>query len=366
MKRRPKIGMQPRKVDVEGWIAKSNMILKFLGTVFTLGVPVSLVIGSFFLLAYLHSNGAPFPVFSGSVTSLLVLIPLVFMVIFVPFCFIFGSPDLSRIFLVEELEAAAPELNTAPWHRRYFNYYVGFLIYSATYAVIPFVNLDSGRREWVWIAAFFFIPFLCSWVLRPRPRSKLSPILLSVPALMSNLWFVLSMGFTLTVLAHCFPRPWRIPDWLVVIAVSIALIGIHYYFVKPRRITGHFLLPAVILAFILFYYPGPAYTCGFILQYLGVGGDIPVTLVLKEESSAKEAFASADSTVDSEGISRLSGCLILQFGEVIILRPSVNNCRLRVRTSSELPPKPLSQVVRISSADVLEVRPYEGSPAQSK
>ena len=108
-----------------------------------------------------------------------------------------------------------------------------------------------------------------------------------------------------------------------------------------------------------------------ILKKLGVGGDIPVTIVLKQKVSSNTELASTYFNADEGGLLRVSGCLILQFGEVIILRPlrpseSVKDCVLRMRGSSESPPKPLSQVIRIASSDVLEVRPFESSPAQSK
>ena len=210
--------MQPNTVNLENRISELVTRLKPLRKMLTLCVPVGLGFGSFLLLVYLHSNGAPFPVVSGSVTGLLVLIPVVFLLVFVPVSFFLGLPDLSRIFLVKYLETVAQALNTVPWDRRYvkayLKYYVGFLIFSATSTVILSVNLESGGLEWVPIAVSFPIPLICAVALYCRtrsedPKSAEFAGLSFVSALMSNFWFLVSISFTLTVLARHFPdRGW--------------------------------------------------------------------------------------------------------------------------------------------------------------
>ncbi len=243
----------------------------------------------------------------------------------------------------------------------YSLFFPPFLLAAVTfvYVVWRLLTRNNPSAFEVLVPVLGFCSTAISIVLRQRSRSGKKPSTMSLMMsclrdnCLSFLWFVTLFEAALLLFAREFTNLPTIGQNVAFFLCLSLLLGLHYLLIAADRRTVVVLFCGLSL-FLTLLWPGPEYWGGATLKSLGIGGEIPVTLLVKTLEIGK-----------TEEISlQVPGCLILLTGNQVLIRPTADiaTCSLRskVRTPFAIPEvsPPFKGLESYNRADVLRISEF--------
>ncbi len=315
--------------------------------------------GIVLLVAYLRSEGAPFPFIDSSLIVFLTLIAVAFVFLFAVGAFLLLLPAFLKgiipLISLEETRAALPGLFAeGSGFKRFKRYFCDYLRVFAPFllsalVIALFVLLDHLQHG-KWLVVSLLISTLAgACIVRCFTQSwKLfgESVQVSVFAL---LWLFALPQIVIAELGEPFPQAYL---WRAILLVALVVLHFFLNLGTARRWIGG--LSAVVMLCIIFVYPGPASDARAVLRFLGLGGGTPATVLVKPMGTGSSQRAAEE----------VNGCLIIGVGSEILIRLAC--CREECSSSPSSPPATYRNVQRFARSDVLRVSEFHDQPCPKK
>jgi hypothetical protein len=322
-------------------------------------------LGAVLMIMYLHRSGAPFPLESLTVQSL-VLVAAVCFALAIPAVWFLLFPGYLQVANRTRVEKAFPELYATgvsrsfkQYCRAYATYYLPLMLMALGLCCACLFMTASFK---VWLLPLLGAPlvgFALLFFLIKRNHSKKLASDLATSSFLAHLyslaWLLLFTMALLDLLEKAWaPEGTRANAAVGIASVLGAVLGavlLHFFFSSLANAPQLICVGILIVVCAILFWPGGAVLGGATLRYLRVGGDIPVSLLVKTYEPG-----SAQTTAKV-----VSGCLVLSFGNEVLLRsidfPSeckslraVNPFRPQ---ETQRDPKPYEGIRRFARSDVL-------------
>jgi hypothetical protein len=278
---------------------------------------------------------------------------VVFFFITLVLATIFLLPTLAKISDLSRYPAADMSHRqkrglTKRWWLEYYLLYGPFL-YFVLFVFFQISLFDNGRLgqiSWMCLIPLVLLYVAC-WHKAHGP--KLRDMILN--SLSSAFSFSMACLITLFVIERASPQMNLLAAAVVCVVISLAVHFLAVIVINDWK--DAVALYFVILAALCIIGPGPGFLGGLALQYLGIGGGIPVSIQVKTYSAGG----------GSSGVAEIPGCLILMSGNDVLIRPTnqIGGCNLQLqsvlRQSLSLA-KTYSRVNRYVRADVVRVSKF--------
>jgi hypothetical protein len=329
------------------WIATANAeaerlqpLADLLTNAAKFGIMLStapILLGAILLISFVHAAGAPLPAFDTSTGVFLIVIAATLMTGVMTIGTFLVWPFISKARNPQLVRTVFPGLNQAPSESRLnFEflraYLIFFLPFLFTIFVLGFEIFVTNSRPVHYPLLLVLLPFLfgaaVELVIRARigrssacsikMRDSVAVVCASFePSFFALVWTLVLTLIPLEVLSRLWRNANLIQASLASLAIIVLLIMVHMcIYAKDVKQTSALALPALILLFCVVIQPGSSFLGGLTLRYLGVGGALPVSLIIK---------GSGDTT------RQVKGCLVvLLSGQASIVQTEnpEKNCHL--------------------------------------
>ena len=317
-----------------------------------IGGPISILLGALLLGGYLRNEGAPLPATDASIGVLASLVCVVFL---------FLAWVLASILFLPTIVPRKVDPRARVWAgvEKYL------LLFSPYLAFMLFFLVRYSAFEWKWnmqcaVAAAALVLFAWGW------RWKYSKAEASKPSLKEALVgsassFISSTGI-ITILLGVVVQFENMPVWggmLICIGIPVC---IHFLTVSVLRDWKARGAAFVTLLLWMMLWPGLAYLGGASLQYIGVGGGMPVSIRVRSTAISDTVPSATNVSTATD----MTGCLVLMTNSDVLFRRTERaiDCKLHpvVMGGETLTPvQTYSRVVRLQRADALRVSKFPDS-----
>ena len=320
-----------------------------------IGALASLPIGIVLLNSYLRDEGAPLPAADTSISVLLNLVCVIFLLITLILASIFLLPTFATIF---DISKSGTAIDSLPHKQKRQMAWLVFREYGLRFGpflcFVLFFFLKIcliEKHGWWWLAPTISLVSLVvvyCWFWHSTRYGKLGFVLRSSMTSMGS--FLALLSIIVAVISQVNPN---IPAWGIALCVLIPLV-VHFFTVW--RVTdwkAALALYVVILLIITFVWPGSGFLGGLTLRYIGIGGTIPVSIRVKTYAR----------TEGISGVDEITGCLVLMTGGDVLIRPTEQklDCKLHPQSMTGQTLNLIqtySRVERYPRADVLRVSKF--------
>jgi len=330
------------------------------GHLVKIGAVFSLTVGAILLVGYLNSVGAPLPPMDTSFGTFFALLTCVFVwfalvvgsLILIPaLAILFGRVEPHNIF--SELYSNSPF--TRSYTRAYVSYFRSFLLMVVAFYFCFLIRVQYPHARAVLgcipLAGGIGLFWLFSSVRRKCPKGRAGWIVWDAvlwPTLMSFIWFTFLVLIAGTILDRTLPGSSVSLAEAVLLGCFVFLVGLHYIISarsKPSEIGIYYMIVWIV---ILVVYPGIPFLGGLALRFLGIGGGVPVRMLVKTEELGTAQTIAKD----------VKGCLILATGSVVLISPVDHReeCHLKASfgVGVQASPGRYDTVERYALSDVLK------------
>ncbi len=319
---------------------------EFLGNLTKIIVVVSISVGFGLLLAFLRNENAPFPAIDSSIGAVITIIAAVFVFLTVVAASLFLIPAYSGLVSDPKILEQIHPTDNRPAYLSYGLLFGPFLAIEIFFIVAAFSS-TFFPRWWLWLSLITSLIVLIWWFR--RVRSKVHRLL--NPTGFSLVWWLTIAQIALTIHPFLDSNASKTRAGLYGTLLLI-LVGTFHYLVVRSFASRKTLAIGYVLFFalLLTVYPGASCLGGMTLEWLGLGGDIPVSIIVRTiEPGASETRAV-----------QISGCLVLGIGGDVLIRPTPRrtDCRLKPRSIfayTQQTIAPYQDVERYARTDVLKI-----------
>jgi hypothetical protein len=325
-------------------------------------VPLSAILGTGLLLAYLRSSSAPFPPLDSSYVGFLLVFTLVFIPLLAVVSVILPLTGAVKMVASSRVKSLLPALFPASTSeavrlRDYTKSYITFFFPFLGYMVLTGLYLtgETGPIDYglLFVATSLFCTASSTLAFRRRTRTLCYLLSFAAWSFLASFAAFAFLFFSI----HLFTETSRnyvlgLNGYQLFVATfaSVALLILLHWLMNMAHVSAKRVLAAtaILATFAMVAFPGAPFLGGVTLRLLGVGGNLPISLVVRSiEPNQIEAKAK-----------EVTGCLILQTGQQVILRPAhtAGACRLQASLLGEVATaRPHSGVTVYSTEDVLSI-----------
>lgn len=327
-----------------------TQIAEIIGNLAKIVATVSIVLGVALLVNYLQNQNAPVPSFSTSLGALLEIFASTFVFFTIVATSLFVTPAFST------LSTKSPSSSPIKSAKLSFQDYAsdfGLFIFAELALLVLFLYVIRTffNKNIIWPIAFLVaevaVPLTVNSLVRCRNNwgefflanvfsaiwllTATQIILIFTPSIESHVSEQATASYIITALAVVMLLHFCITSW---IRTWRAVIGVY----------------VLVSGILLVVYPGASVLCAGALRFLGIGGNMPVTILVKTMHPGDTVAAATP----------ISGCLILDVGEELLIRPTtrIEDCRIRRNFSLIHPQRPYESIERYTQTDVLKISEF--------
>ena len=342
------------------FVTSTETATAVLTNIAKIGALVSLPVEIILLNSYLRDEGAPLPMADTSISILLSLVCVIFLFITLVLTSTFLSPALTKISNPAKPEALTDSFRlkkkrSTAWQKIWQTVREYYLRFGPYLCFILFIFLTIGwfgnqKLKWMGLIAGTVSLLIYGWICyRTHQHKKLGDVLQS--SLHSISSFMILLLIVLAVIQQVNPHMnlWRASSFCVGVPLVIHVLTVRWVINWKTALA----LYVMIVVFLSIMWPGLGVLGGSSLRYMGIGGNIPVSIRVKTYGR----------TGAVSGVDEITGCLILMTGSDVLIRPTqrVLDCKLHPQFmggQSFATVETYSRIERYMRADVVRVSKF--------
>jgi hypothetical protein len=296
----------------------------------------------------LHASGAPL-ILESALVPYFVLLAAVFFGITLPVICFFLALGVWLMLNRKTIERKFPQLylthlTEAEHFKQYFKAYAKYhLPFILMVLAVSFGQLFTN--SWWWWTLLALVGYAAGSRYRFKDRKE---VFLDLGGWFWDFYVSLSWLMLVLIVASIFlAKTVESTNTVVIVLCAIGSILLHWFVSRLSNISTAVAFIVLLLFGLIVVFPGASFLAGGTLSFLGIGGNIPISLLVKTyEPGSTQATANV-----------VHGCLVLSLGNDVLIRQAnlPSECKLRLSNSALAEEKPYHRLNRFARSEVLKI-----------